>query len=106
MQDSTLDNSNLNNIKWSILEDINESQILVIEDNRLENFSDNTNKQSFIWNYLKKLPPTEKYNKRVKFLVKISGQPYKHIIESDGNTGNFIYHLTNKYHITRDANLS
>src|SRR6266542_2674389 len=52
LQDSTLGNSNLNNIEQSILEDMNESPILVIEDDGLENFSNNTNnKQSFIWNY-------------------------------------------------------
>ena len=106
LQDSTLGNSNLNNIEQSILEDMNESPILVIEDDGLENFSNNTNnKQSFIWNYLEKLPPTEKYKKRVKCIVKISGQPCGHIMGSDGSTRNFIYHLT-KHRITCDADLS
>ncbi|CAG8762985.1 8073_t:CDS:1, partial [Funneliformis caledonium] len=56
-------------------------------------------------NYLEKLPSTEKYKKRVKCFVKISGQPCGHIMKSDGSTRNFIFHLA-KHHITRDSNLS
>ncbi len=55
---------------------------------------------------MKKLPPTEKYKKRVKCLVKISGQPCEHIMGSDSSIGNFIYHLTNKHRITCDTDLS
>ena len=55
---------------------------------------------------MKKLPPTEKYKKCVKYLVKISDQSYGYIIGSDDSTGNFIYHLTNKHRITCDTDLS
>jgi hypothetical protein len=89
--------------------DANEPQVLVDnieQESRLEKFSNDTNnKQSFIWNYLEKLPPTEKYKKRVKCLVKISGQTCGHIMGSDGSTGNFIFHLA-KHRITRDGDPS
>jgi hypothetical protein len=122
LQTSTSGNSNLvSNTERSILgeRDANEPQALVDnveqenilvnnveQESSLENFSNETNsKQSFIWNYLEKLPPTEKYKKRVKCLVKISGQFCGHIMGSDGSTGNFIYHLA-KHSITRDGDLS
>ncbi|CAG8773132.1 16355_t:CDS:2, partial [Funneliformis caledonium] len=89
--------------------DANNPQVLVDnveQESRLANLSNDTNnKQSFIWNYLEKLPSTEKYKKRVKCLVKISGQPCGHIMGSDGSTGNFIFHLA-KHRITRDSDLS
>lgn len=57
--------------------DNNDNTEVIEQNNRQKNFSNDTNnKQSFIWNYLEKLPPTEKYKKRVKCLVKISGQLY------------------------------
>src|SRR2546421_5160837 len=115
LQTSTSGNSNLvsntENTERSILgeKDANESQVLVDnieQESRLEkNSNDTNNKQSFIWNYLEKLPPTERYKRRVKCLVKTSGQSCDHIMGSDGSTGNFIYHLT-KHRITRDADLS
>ena len=69
----------VSNTEQSILgeKDANEPQVLVDnveQESSLEKISNETNsKQSFIWNYLKKLPPSEKYKKRVKCLVKISG---------------------------------
>ena len=103
------------NIEENILgeKDTNELQVLddntnVIEqNNRPKNNlnNDNNKQQSFIWNYLEKLSPTEKYKKRVRCLVKVSGQPCGHIMGSDGSTGNFIFHLA-KHRITRDADLS
>jgi len=108
---TTLIHINTEHIEQNILgeRDTNEPQVLVDnteKNNRLENFSNDTNnKQSFIWNYLEKLPPTEKYKKRVKCLVKISGIPCGHIMGSDGSTGNFIYHLA-KHRITRNTDLS
>ena len=112
LQTSTSGNSNLvSNTERSILgeKDANEPQVLVDnveQESRLEKISNDTNnKHSFIWNYLEKLPPTERYKKRVKCLVKISGQSCGHIMGSDGSTGNFIFHLA-KHRITRDGDLS
>ena len=112
LQTSTSGNSNLvSNTERSILgeKDANEPQVLVDnveQESRLEKISNDTNnKHSFIWNYLEKLPPTERYKKRVKCLVKISGQSCGHIMGSDGSTGNFIFHLA-KHSITRDSDLS
>jgi hypothetical protein len=112
LQISTSGNSNLvSNTERSILgeKDANEPQVLVDnveQESGLEkNSNDTNNKQSFIWNYLEKLPPTERYKKRVKCLVKISGQVCGHIMGSDGSTGNFIFHLA-KHSITRDGDLS
>jgi len=112
LQTSTSGNSNLvSNTERSILgeKDANEPQVLVDnveQESSLEKISNNTNnKHSFIWNYLEKLPPTERYKKRVKCLVKISGQSCGHIMGSDGSTGNFIFHLA-KHSITRDGDLS
>ena len=51
------------------------------------------------------MPPTEKHKRRVKCLVKTSGQPCKHVIGSDSSTGNFIHHLS-KYRIICKADLS
>ncbi|CAB4418984.1 unnamed protein product [Rhizophagus irregularis] len=86
--------------------DNNDNTEVIEQNNRQKNFSNDTNnKQSFIWNYLEKLPPTEKYKKRVKCLVKISGQLCGHIMGSDGSTGNFIFHLA-KHRVTRDTDLS
>ncbi|CAG8697866.1 14953_t:CDS:2 [Funneliformis mosseae] len=89
--------------------DANNPQVLVDnvkQESRLANLSNDTNnKQSFIWNYLEKLPSTDKYKKRVKCLVKIFGQPCGHIMGSDDSTENFIFHLA-KHHIIRDSDLS
>ena len=66
------------------------------------------NRSSFIWNYLEKLTPSEKYKKRVKCLVPVISrdgeQPCRHIMGSDGSTGNFIFHLA-KHNITRNTEL-
>ena len=118
LQDSTPGNSNLVHVNTEenilVEKDTNELQVLddntnVIEqNNRPKNNSNNDNnkQQSFIWNYLEKLSPTEKYKKRVRCLVKVSGQPCGHIMGSaDGSTGNFIFHLA-KHRITRDTDLS
>lgn len=114
LQGSTSGNTALIHVdtEQNILRERDTNEIQVFVDNteehnsRPEDFSDNTNnKQSFIWNYLEKLPPTEKYKKRVKCLVKISGKTCGHIMGSDGSTGNFIYHLS-KHRITRGTDLS
>jgi len=117
LQDSTPGNSNLVHVNTEenilVEKDTNELQVLddntnVIEqNNRPKNNSNNDNnkQQSFIWNYLEKLSPTEKYKKRVRCLVKVSGQPCGHIMGSDGSTGNFIFHLA-KHRIMHDADLS
>jgi hypothetical protein len=48
------------------------------------------NQNSFIWNYLKKLSPVEKYKKCARCLVSVIGpdgeQPCGHVMETDGST--------------------
>src|ERR1700722_15512349 len=98
LQGSTSGNSTLIHTNTERVRNIlGEKEIIdITEDNtRVKNFSnDINNKNSFIYNYLERLPPTEKYKKRIKCLMR-----------SDGSTGNFIYHLV-KHQITREADLS
>jgi hypothetical protein len=109
LQGSTSGNSTLIHTNTERVRNIlGEKEIIdITEDNtQVENFSnDINNKNSFIYNYLERLPPTEKYKRRVKCLVKTSTGYCGHIMGSDGSTGNFIYHLV-KHRITREADLS
>ena len=109
LQGSTSGNSTLIHTNTERVRNIlGEKEIIdITEDNtRVKNFSnDINNKNSFIYNYLERLPPTEKYKRRVKCLVKTSTGYCGHIMGSDGSTGNFIYHLA-KHRITREADLS
>jgi hypothetical protein len=104
-------NSNLENVddtERNVLRERNTNEQQVQVDNiDIEQSKQITNdKTSFIWKYLDKLPPSEKYKRRVRCLVLISeDQVCGHEMGSDGSTGNFIQHLA-KHRITRDADLS
>ena len=109
---SASDNSNLENVndtERSILRerDSNEQEVQVDNVEQSKTFFNNTNdKTSFIWNYLEKLPPSEKHKRRVRCLVLVAtDQICGHIMGTDGSTGNFIQHLA-KHRVTRDADLS
>ncbi|CAG8702902.1 11100_t:CDS:2, partial [Funneliformis mosseae] len=99
----------VNELDWTI-ELLRNEHILqdLPQDLLQDSTSDANNPQVLIDNVEQEsrlLPSTEKYKKRVKCLVKISGQPYGYIIKSDSSTENFIFHLA-KYRITRDSDLS
>jgi len=114
LQDLTLDDieKTINDIEENIEQD-NIEQDNIEQDNielnieQNNNASQSTNSQSFIWNYLEKLSPSEKYKKRARCLVPVIGlnreQPCGHIMGTDGSTGNFIHHLA-KHRITRSTN--
>jgi hypothetical protein len=95
------ESNNTNNIELDSIE---------VDTRQNNNTTQLTNNQSsFIWNYLEKLTPSDKYKRRVRCLVSVTGhdgeQPCGHIMGSDGSTGNFIHHLV-KHNITRDTEVT
>ena len=107
VQDSDSENVVLNNTEPNNTEQENREPDTINKDNPIHQLTNN--QSSFIWKYLEKLSPSEKYKKRAKCLVPVIGlrgeQLCGYVMGTDSSTGNFIQHLA-KHCIIRDIELS